>query len=323
MAKVVGYAGPLDVAEFTRPTWGIRVQPTETVYSPRPPRNEYEVYLFTTATACGQDARTKEDVQKEYGIGTQVQVVAEEWKGPSTRYKRLLLFVDPYLDSRYGASPSIEDTSIDRLFDYATLRGIHGQENGAFSFEWRKDLWRLKRANGDRDKVSTLKRMIAFPYPRAGWFFGSLCPELIGANITDDSFQRDLLKECSGHLESRDFIGAAKGTQVRQLDPKLRETSFEDLLLEWFGTSPTWEIKNCEESNGIRTEPSEDSPVCVEARAGKSKDLFVSVLLRVGTKQTGFWKSKPAVRRIYVIEGTQQHRLEKLHEIIPFLRQIR
>jgi hypothetical protein len=94
----------------------------------------------------------------------------------------------------------------------------------------------------------------------------------------------------------------AKNYLVSGIENGLPSKSFGVWFQELVGakTPVTWETNDCGEQTGTSADRGRDFPMCVQASAKMSANLFVSVNIQYGTFKRGVTPGKPVVRYISV-----------------------
>ncbi len=323
---VVGYTDPIVDSELKHAAWGLIVRVSGIVHLPPPARDEYEVYFFSTNTMCGHDGLAKDYVESKYRLGAQVQVVASTWKEPSIKAKRVILAVDPFLDSRYAARPSKADVTAESQFEYRPLSAWdyrnweESVEATVYSFEWRKDLFRLQKTKNNQERAAIIRRMIVTPYDSNSLFYSHLCPALTKKYISDKKLSGELLNECQRQDARLRYINEAKGLDVSRLDPKLPQRVlgvwWEDLFSETVDV--TWDVRDCVEIAGDALMHKEDASVCVESHVIPSAQRSITVVLLIGTRQQAVLEPR-VIQATLVTEKGERLQFQSLHEFSDYV----
>ena len=335
--KIIGYSGPIQPKDTNNPAWGIRVRVTGKVQLSPPPQEEYDVYFFPIDPACRHDGLPKEKVQSLYQVGEEVQIVAVPPRKESMeKSDHLILFVSPALDSQsHFARPSKATLTPDGQFRYkqsqfyetGSMRQALWEDSTepmVFSFEWRKDLIRLRNAKDDQERVPIVKRMIGFPwYHKWEWFLRELCPQLINKNVSEPTVRATLLGDCARLLQREEVIHAVAYTRANKLDSKLPDTPFLYWILRLGEPNPhlAWEMRNCDTRAKSPERAISDIPVCVDVRSTLSDNRAVIVYLKVDTSPQKYHLSwHTTVDKVDFGEEGTQRSLNALHELLNFLR---
>ncbi len=178
--KVVGYViseepiastgkGPNRLVA-TGPTAGLVVDVKGSLFTPDPVKKTYEVYRFNVAPDCSLIGQSVELLNSKYPIGEMVQVIA----GPADHLPQSSQPDVGRLEIRHAHRDSICDiedsdrtvrNSIDDPgFDYRRHRA---DLLGDISFEFKKDLLRLKRAKTSDERETIIDRLTY--YPQLSW----------------------------------------------------------------------------------------------------------------------------------------------------------
>ena len=96
----------------------------------------------------------------------------------------------------------------------------------------------------------------------------------------------------------------------KDLPPKPFGIWFQELVGKKLPIS--WEINDCGEQTGTSADRGRDFPMCIDAIAKQSANLFISVNIQYGTFKRGITRMKPVVRYISVGEEIGGEYIESL-----------
>jgi hypothetical protein len=118
-----------------------------------------------------------------------------------------------------------------------------------------------------------------------------------------------------------EVIAHAKRIDVSQLDPALPSQPFASWFRHTIGPDAkvAWEVNDCGEQTGSRSDPERDLPLCAQAEAELLDGRKVVVIISVGTQKRGL--SKGAEGIYYVgVEGGETQTISKLHDLASALK---
>ena len=117
--------------------------------------------------------------------------------------------------------------------------------------------------------------------------------------------------------QERIAIKYAKNYLVSRIEKGLPPQAFGVWFQELVGKKLpiSWEINDCGEQTGTSADRGRDFPMCIQASAKMSSNVFVSVNTQYGTFKRGITRMKPVVRYISVGEEIGGEYIESLVDL--------
>jgi len=161
IGKVVGFVGPQKLKYVAGDAWGVLVEPSETVNSPRRAANYFEVFPLQNESDCSLIGTSQQMLAQGYSIGSKVLVIAKESKFDPAPGGNLRLEISPFGQRLIARTEAKEDSiSATSIYDFRA----HTDTRGALArFEMRKELLRLRKASSEHEKEVVLRRLAYFP----------------------------------------------------------------------------------------------------------------------------------------------------------------
>ena len=171
IGEVVGYTDSLESPEIVGKANGLIIKLKESVHIPQTPKTHFEVFPYGLLADCSTLGYSKEELQKDFPINSEVRVIAKE-----TEILPKLSDGNIRLEERPGELGSVslnteQDKKVmsskNRVFNYKSFKYIVNEYSGEISllpdFEIRKDLFRLKNSKTHRERTEILNRLLKIP----------------------------------------------------------------------------------------------------------------------------------------------------------------
>jgi len=161
IGKVVGFVGPQKLKYVTGDAWGVLVEASEIVNSPRRAARYFEVFPLQNESDCSLIGKSREMLAQGFSIGSKVFVIAKESRFDPAPGGNLRLVISPF-DQRLISRTEAEEDSVlaTSIYDFRA----HTNTRGALAiFEMRKELLRLRKASSEHEKEVVLRRLAYFP----------------------------------------------------------------------------------------------------------------------------------------------------------------
>ena len=151
---------------------GLIVAPRESVYLPRSPKKNFEVFQFDTWADCTVVGLTLDKVSRDFPVGSEVRVIAKEssFVTPSKEDSVIRLEDRPEENGSVALNRNKDGsrmTTSTSIFDYKSFKFDSDKDPESKyvlpGFELRKDLLRLKLEQKPSEKSAILSRLLSFP----------------------------------------------------------------------------------------------------------------------------------------------------------------
>jgi hypothetical protein len=118
-------------------------------------------------------------------------------------------------------------------------------------------------------------------------------------------------------IAEEQIIAYAKKIDVSQLDSTLPSQSFAHWFRKTVGSAAkiTWEVNDCGEQTGRKSDLERDIPICVQAEADLKEGGKVVVMIAVGTLRRGLTKELEGIYYSVYEEGGETYNLKHLRDL--------
>ncbi len=223
-------------------TVGLVVKVLESVYLPKTPTENFEIFLFDLMADCSIRGKTVEDLMRLFPTGLEIRVVAKqsEFVERSSGQKNLRLEVRPSEPNSIISNVEKNGsrlTSSSSVFSYKDYTyDMDSDSDSKYllpAFEARKDLLRLERAETQPDRNSILDRIFHAP-PNSDLDMGGLFDSYAGGQAEADRYFESYLKATSPETfaEYKVFKQALDELIKRGFDKKAAEEAIGKALSE-------------------------------------------------------------------------------------------
>lgn len=193
--EVISIVGPFESKKFRGKAWGLKVKVEDAIYLPKAPASYFEVFPYELWADCLTAGTSKEELEKDYPVGSKIKVIAKEAKllpgmlsGGNIRLEDLPS--SPGSVSRNYYEDGRQMTSARPVFDYRNYKEVapadYVRDSTPFlnahvrlpEFELRKDLLRLRNAKSEAERVKILERLLYYP-ERWSLDFGKIAKDYV------------------------------------------------------------------------------------------------------------------------------------------------
>lgn len=170
IGEVVGYTPPVKSKKLNTAVYGLIIKNKETVYLPKIPKGNLEVFPFGLGVECSLFGTDLDKLKKDFPINSEVRVIAKEAEIiPKAKNKNIRLEIRP--SELSSISLNIDEqgnrmTSANSGFDYKSFEYKDGDSFSKYllpEFEIRKDLLRLKKAQNQFELNRILDKLFYAP----------------------------------------------------------------------------------------------------------------------------------------------------------------
>lgn len=220
IGKITGYTGPVRSKDKKFEAHGIVVSVKESINLPEIPKSNFEVFPISLWADCSLGGLTSSDLLKSFPVGAEVRVIAtkadilpQNEDGSNVRLEELPGGLSSIAINTDKNGNSV--TSVNSLFDYG--RHFESKDRGSLynsylaSFEFRKDLHRLKRSTTQKERDAILTRLGNVPYVDDMDYFG-VARNYARNEIEADGFYESNLKAFS--MEAYDQYMGVKNARI-------------------------------------------------------------------------------------------------------------
>lgn len=168
IGEVVGYTNPIKSSKLRDAATGLIVKVKESVYLPKTPKNNFEVFPIELWADCSFGGKSADELKKEFPINSEIRVIAKEATIlPKLSNGNTRLEDNPEdLSSIKLQTDEIRNfmSSKNKSFDYKSFKTLIEDKKQTYSrlpdFEIRKDLLRLKREKSQIERTKILQTFL-------------------------------------------------------------------------------------------------------------------------------------------------------------------
>lgn len=172
IGEVIGYTKPVKSAKLRNDAYGLIVKVKESVYLPKTPKNDFEVFPIKLWADCSDGGTSIEELKKEFQIGSEIRVIAKTTELIPNNSTEENIRLEDRPGELGNIVPNYDEnksrmTSADSVFDYKAFK--YDRNKDSFSkyllpnFEVRKDLFRLKNSRTQKERNDILTRLRDLP----------------------------------------------------------------------------------------------------------------------------------------------------------------